>query len=341
MNAATIPQVRIHGVDDVRIDRIERPRAGPRDVVVEVAQCGICGSDLGYAAMGGLPGAPSPMPIGHEFSGVVVEAGRDVRHLAVGDRVVVNPEGNANGIGGVGGVGAFAPLVLVRGAADDPRAVLRLPEQLSFEQGALVEPLSVGLHAVRRGRIEPGHKVVVFGAGPIGLSVLLALRACGVENPVCVDLSDSRLRVAASLGATPLRGDAADLRAQLRGVHGKARVMGAPAPASDVYIEATGVGAVFEKLTRLPRVGGRIVVVGVHKAPVRLDLVNLLVREQEIVASLAYPDEFPEVVELLASGRIDPSPLVTHRFSLSQFHEALATARDATRAIKVLVDCQR
>ena len=140
---STIPQVRIHGPDDVRIDRVEPPTPGPRDVVVEVARCGICGSDLSYVAMGGLPGGASPMPIGHELSGVVVEAGALVSHVAVGDRVVVNPEGNQNGIGGVGSEGAFTPLLHVRGAADDPLAVLPLPESLSLEEGAMVEPLSV------------------------------------------------------------------------------------------------------------------------------------------------------------------------------------------------------
>lgn len=336
-----IPQVRIHAVGDVRIDSIESPRAGARDVVVEVAQCGICGSDLSYAAMGGLPGAPRPMPIGHEFAGTIAEVGSDVRGVAVGDRVVVNPEGNANGIGGVGGHGAFAPRVLVRGVADDPRTLLRLPDALSFEQGALVEPMSVGLHAVHQAKAKPGDKVVVFGAGTIGLAILLGLRAIGVDDVVTVDLASERLARAKALGATPVRGDAKDLGTALREAHGEARVMGMPAPASDIYIEATGVGAVFERILRLTRVGARVVVVGVHKHKVELDLVNLLIREQEIVASLAYPSEFPEVLELIASGRVDPLPLVTHRFGLSEFPEAFATAHDAARAIKVMVDCQR
>ncbi|MCA9509617.1 MAG: alcohol dehydrogenase catalytic domain-containing protein [Myxococcales bacterium] len=336
-----VPQVRVHGVDDVRVDRVDAPRPGPRDVVVEVAQCGICGTDLSYVAMGGLPGAPSPMPLGHEFAGVVAEVGGEVRHLAVGDRVVVNPEGNANGIGGVGGVGAFTPRVLVRGAADDADAVLRLPDHLSFEHGALVEPMSVGLHAVHQSKVRPGDAAVVFGAGTIGLAIVLGLRASGVERIASVDLAPERLALAERLGAVPVRGDAPDLAARLRELHGDASVMGAPAPATDVWFEATGAGPVFERMLRMTRVGARIVVVGVHKAPVRLDLVNMLIREQEIVASIAYPREFPEVLGLIASGALDPMPLVTHRFGLSQFDEAFATARDASRAVKVLVDCQR
>lgn len=337
---SAIQQVRIHGPNDVRVDLVERPSAGPRDVVVEVAQCGICGSDLSYVAMGGLPGGASPMRLGHEFSGVVVEAGAAVEHIGVGDRVVVNPEGAQNGIGGIGSEGAFTPLVLVRGVADDPLAVLRLPDSLSFEQGALVEPLSVGMHAVRRGRIQPGDKVVIFGAGTIGLAALLALRSIGVDNVVSVDLSKQRLAVAESLGAIPVHANGEDLAPALRRHHGESLVMGAPAPASDVYIEATGVGSVFEQLTQLPRVGGRIVVVGVHKAPVELNLIGMLIRELEIIASLAYPDEFPLVLDMLASGKVDPTPLVTHRFGLSQFPEAFATAQDASRAIKVIIDCQ-
>ena len=336
----TIPQVQIHGVGDVRIDAIDAPQPGPRDVVVEVRHCGICGSDLSYVAMGGLPGAPRPMPIGHELSGVVAHVGAEVEHVAVGDRVVVNPEGNANGIGGVGGEGAFSPLLHVRGAADDPGSVLRLPDNLSFEQGAMVEPLSVAMHAVHRGRIGKGDKVVVVGAGTIGLAALQVLNYYGVDDVVSVDLQPERLAIAERLGATPVSAAGGDLPAALREVHGEAKVIGMPAPASDVYIEATGVGAVFEQLAGMTRVGARIVVVGVHKAPVELNLINMLVREQEILASLAYPDEFPQVIEMLESGRVDPTALITHRFPLSAFGDALATAQDQARAIKVMIDCQ-
>ena len=114
MNA--IPQAQIHGVDDLRLDTISPPLCGPDDVVVQVRECGICGSDLGYLAMGGLTGPDTPMPLGHELWGVVSEIGRNVTHVVAGDRVVVQPMSNGNNIGNGGAEGGFSPYLLVRNA---------------------------------------------------------------------------------------------------------------------------------------------------------------------------------------------------------------------------------
>ncbi|MCB1678606.1 MAG: zinc-binding dehydrogenase [Halioglobus sp.] len=122
--------------------------------------------------------------------------------------------------------------------------------------------------------------------------------------------------------------------------HGAAQVTGRPVPASDLYFEATGVAAVFSRALDLAKTGARVVVVGVHRAPVELDLVNVLIRELSIIGSMAYPREFPQVITMLESGAVDATALVSHRFGLSQFAQGLAAARDAGRAIKVLVDCQ-
>lgn len=336
----TMHRVTIHGVNSVALDPIEKPAAGPDDVLVKVQQCGICGSDLGYIAMGGLLGPGNPMALGHELSGTVVEAGNRVQHVAVGDRVVVNPEGNENRIGNSGPEGGFAPYLLVRGAAMDQSAVVALPKSLSFEQGAMVEPLSVSMHGVHQGKVKASDRAVVFGAGPIGLGIVLVLRYYGVDNIVVIDRSAHRLGVAASLGAKTFNAEVGDPAAFLMEQHGESALMGMPVPASDVYFEATGVGAVFSQIVGLAQTGARVVVIGVHKAPVELDLVNLLIRELTITGSMAYPDEFPQVIDMLESGRVDPTPLISHRYALSEFPQALATAQDPERAIKVLIDCQ-
>src|SRR3972149_1466547 len=158
-------QVTIHGPNDVRLIDIPKPEPGPRDVVVKVAACGICGSDLSYVAMGGLPvGSGEPMPIGHELSGVVDAVGEAVTSVRVGQRVAVNPEAAGNRIGNGGGEGGFTPYLLVRNVTDDA-CVYPLPDSLTFHQGALVEPLAVGMHAVNKAEARANDKVVVFGAG--------------------------------------------------------------------------------------------------------------------------------------------------------------------------------
>jgi 2-desacetyl-2-hydroxyethyl bacteriochlorophyllide A dehydrogenase len=280
------------------------------------------------------------MSLGHELSATVVEAGSNVQHVKIGDRVVVNPEGNGNRIGNSGPEGGFAPYLLVRGAAVDEQSVITIPDSLSMEHGALVEPLSVAMHAVHQGHAKAGQRAVVFGAGPIGLGILLVLRHYGIDDVVVVDLSEHRLAVAEQLGAAAFKADSGDLSDFLLGRHGEAELMGMPVPSSDLYFEATGVAAVFERAVQLPKMGARLVVVGVHKEPAKLDLVNLLIRELTITASIAYPTEFPQVIAMLESGKVDVNPLITHRYPLSQFTDALASARDTSQAVKVLVDCQ-
>ena len=266
-----MPRLQIHGAGVVRLDRVPQPGVGEHDLLVEVRQCGLCGSDLGYIAMGGLlsPLAPGAvLPIGHELSGVIARAGAEVRHVAVGDRVVV------------------------------------------------------------------------FGAGPIGLGIVLVLRHYGIDCISVVDRSARRLEIARKIGAQTCPAGR-DLAKTLLAQQGAADFWGSPVPAADLYIEATGVGAVFGQAVQLAKAGARLVVVGVHKAPVELDLVTVLMKEISIVGSMAYPDEFPQVIRMLESGRVDAKALVSHRFALSDFANALATARDQEQAVKVLVDCQR
>ena len=334
-----IPQVRIHGVDDVRIDSIDMPEIGPRDVMVEVSLCGICGSDLGYIAMGGL-GLHHPMPLGHELVGRISEAGAEVSHVSAGDRVVINPMAAENSIGNGGPEGAFTPYLPVRNASLDTQSVLKIPERFTDQQAAMVEPLSVALHACHQGETKADDKAVIFGAGPIGLCTLLCLQYLGLQQIIVVDQSDYRLEVAQQAGAIPFKAGDGNLAEFLSAQHGEASLMGMPVPATDLYLEATGAKPVFEHIVNTAKTGARVVVLGLHKAPVTMDLANLLLRELRITGSMAYPDEFPQVLEMLASGRVDITPLVSHQLPLSRFDEALQQARDTERAIKVLVDCQ-
>jgi threonine dehydrogenase-like Zn-dependent dehydrogenase len=153
------------------------------------------------------------------------------------------------------------------------------------------------------------------------------------------DQSPHRLRIAAQLGATDVCNVAEEnLPDLLRQQHGAALHYGMPVAGTDVYIEATGVGAVLEQAIALAKPGASIVVVGVHKAPIQLNPLDLLIKELKLVGSLAYPDEFPAVIDMLAGGSVDVSPLISHHFPLQDFMQALAVARDPQRAAKVMID---
>jgi len=341
----TIPLAHIHGVDEVRLDQIAMPEASPQDIVVKVLQCGICGSDLSFIAMGGLFGPGNPMPIGHELVGVIHQVGSDVKNWQVGERVVINPEGGGNRIGCSGPEGAFSPFLLVRNVTSDDNIVFKVPDSLSDEQAALIEPLSVAMHAVHQvgignAREKAERKAVVMGAGPIGLGIVLVLQYYDIKDIVVVDLSESRLAMARQLGAEVFNPQGDDLSAGLQKLQGSSEFMGGPVPDSDIYFEATGVGPVFNQLVNTAKPGAKVAVVGVHKEEVQLNLVNLLLRELQIVGSMAYTTEFPQVIEMLQKADFDATQIITQRFALSDFQQAVETAKNTDTAIKVLVDCQ-
>lgn len=341
-NAITemIPLVTIHGVDDLRVDEVAAPQCGDDDVLVAVQECGICGSDLGYLAMGGLTGPDTPMPLGHELWGTVSEAGCNVSHVKVGDNVVVQPMSNGNNIGNGGAEGGFSPLLAVRNAARDTGSVVKLPAGVPVSYGALVEPLAVAQHGLNRVAVSSTDRVVIFGAGPIGLCMLLALRYRQVSDIVMVDLSSQRLALAESLGAIAMRADDETLPAALIEHHGRADFFGMPMPASSVFIEATGVRSVFERIIGLAGPGSRVCLTGLHKESANIDLVMLLAKEVSIIPAMGYEHEFEEVIAMLESGDVDPTPLISHRFALSEVAEAFSTARDPATAVKIIVDCQ-
>lgn len=340
-------QVVLYGPNDVRVVEAPEPEPGARDVLVRVAACGICGSDLHYIAMGGLPiPGGGPMSLGHEASGIVAAVGEAVTSVKVGERVAVRAPGGPQNMIGSGGPGALADYLLVRGVTEgaidlDGRAfetyLHPLPDSLTLQQGALVEPLGVGMHAANKSRARPGDKVVVFGAGPIGLATIVALRHRGVDDVVAVDLSVKRLALAERLGAAAVC-HAADRPWERIGEHqGREKVHGRPAVGVDVYIETTGAAAVVREILDNAKFGARVVVVAIYERDLSLPVVQVMAKELVLEGSMAVGHEFASVIEMLASGRVDVSPMITHELDFAHFTEALATARQADRAGKVIV----
>ena len=332
--------VNLYGPDDFRVDEVSRPAVGPQDVLLRVMVCGICGSDLGYVAAGGLLGpAEQVMPLGHELSGIVEEVGAEVRDITPGMRVVVNPMGADNAIGNGGPEGGFADLLLVRNAARGG-CLFPISDSISPHIGALVEPLAVSLHAVKQGQAQAGTRAAIFGAGPIGLGTIPALRARGAADIAAVDLSRARLDLARRLGAdAALHPEQDAVWKELGQRHGEADVFGARAVATDLFIDATGSGAVLREIVANAGPGACLVVVGLHRKPVDIDFAAVLMKELTIRGSIAYPDnEFAEVVEMLEAGDTDVSPLVSKCFSLADFPSAFAAASNPEHGAKVMIE---
>lgn len=332
--------VNLYGPDDFRLEEVAQPVAGADDMVVKVAACGICGSDVGYVAQGGLAGpTDSAMPLGHELAGTVHEFGTNVSGFDIGDRVVVNPMGANNQIGNGGSEGGFADYLLVKNASAG-ESVYKIPATLSFAQGALVEPLSVAMHAVNRARPVPGEKAVVFGVGAIGLGSIVCLRRMGITNIVAVDLSQQRLQRAQQLGATAtVSPEHGDLFGYIATQQGETDFLGfMPVWDTDIFIDAAGAAPVIKTVLDSCKTGARLVVAGLHKKPVEVDLMLLLSKELSLLGSMAYPDEFPEVIAMLEDSAIDVSPMISHRFPLAQFSNAFAIAQSPAAGAKVIIE---
>ncbi|MFK7733353.1 MAG: zinc-binding dehydrogenase [Pseudomonadales bacterium] len=334
--------VNLYAPDDFRIDQVPEPVASDNDVIVQVRYCGICGSDVGYVSLGGLAGpSESAMPLGHELSGTIQAVGRNVNQFEVGDKVCVNPMGAGNAIGNGGGEGGFADLLLVRNAnAGD--SVYKLPEHLDMRDGALVEPLAVGMHAVNQARPQAGEQAVIFGVGAIGLSCIAALRYKGITNILALDYSAERRERALRMGAIDARSpEDLDLMDYLGEHHGKHTLQGwMPAVGTDIFIDAAGANSIVKSVLDVCNQGARLIVAGLHRTPVDIDLMMVLMKELSITGSMAYPTEFPEVLDMLQNSDLDLSAMVSHHFPLDEFDKAFAVARSPEAGAKIIIDIQ-
>lgn len=314
------------------------PEVGPRDVLVKIRACGICGSDALYIALGGLPPHQGRMPLGHEPAGEIVAAGDQVVGLRVGDHVVVNPMARADDIIGNGGSrGALADYLLIPAAVRGVDVEV-IPDHIPFEVAALNEPMAVARRAVIRCRPKPSDKVLIFGAGPIGLGALLAFKSLGVRHVAVADVLAARLDTAREIGADALINSAEqDLTQRLIDVHGAGKAMFPGRADTDIYLDAAGVPAVVQSSVALAKKGATVGVVAVHKEAVPVDFLSLMSNEITVVGSMGYPDEIFQVTKDLVDQWEKYARIVSHTIPFDRIDEALATASTPGAADKIVV----
>lgn len=327
-------QIRVHGPNDVRLDDIDDPNPGPRDAVVRMAACGICGTDVSFVHMGGITG--SPMALGHEMAGTVEWVGTEVTDAAVGDRVVVFPaDGDEPRVGSGADEGGLTPMLLVREAAKG-RRLFPVPDGMPLRVAAMAEPLAVGMQAVNQADVEPGDKVAVFGCGPVGLMAIATLVDRGIDDIVAVDLSATRREFALGFGAAhAFDPTEVNVWKELKRVHGTVPFMYGPTPATDAFIEASGSDRVIQDILRFGRNGGRLSVVALHYTPVATDYTMVLMKQFTIKGSFEYPPRFEDAIELLA--RTDLSHLITHTVTLDEYQVGLDLLEGSKDCGKVMV----
>ncbi|TFH87809.1 zinc-binding alcohol dehydrogenase family protein [Billgrantia azerbaijanica] len=325
-----------------RITEIDLPEAAPGEVLVRVAFAGICGSDM-HIIHGDNAFVRFPRITGHEFAGITEAVGEGVEGLAIGDKVCIDPViscgdcypcriGRPNvcsalEVIGVHRNGGFEERVAVPAAN-----VHRLPEGLGLDAAALVEPYSIAANVLDRMQPLPGDRLLILGAGVIGLTILQMARALGLEEIIVSDVLDTRLATARELGAThTVNGRHEDLEARVSELTGGEGV--------PLIADAACVPALLPAMLRLASPAGRIGLLGFNPTPSDLVQLEVIKKELTLVGSRLNNRKFPEVLERMASGRLDPLALVSHRLPFDAMPDAIDMLdHHPERARKVLIE---
>ena len=325
------------GLEKIVIEERPEPSPGPQDAVVRIEAVGVCGSDTAYYKVGRIGDyvVHGPIILGHEVSGQVIAVGSQVTNVNVGDRVAIEPGTPCRNCREcMAGRYHLCPNLiflatppydgaLIEKLTIDARNLYSIPDDMTYEEGALLEPLSVGIWGCKRAGLEPGDSVLVTGAGPVGLLAAATARAFGAGTVTVTDLSDFRLGLAATMGFTTERGDA---------------------PTNerfDVLLECSGAPGVLAGGMRRLLPGGRAAMIGMSKEEaIGLPLSQLNVNELTLALVNRYNHTWPLAIQLVSSGRVDVKPLITHHFPLEEAADALTLSSRVGDSVKAVIHPQ-
>jgi (R,R)-butanediol dehydrogenase / meso-butanediol dehydrogenase / diacetyl reductase len=321
-----------YGKKDIRIEDREVAYLGENDVKINVAWAGICGSDLHEYAHGPiqipvdnkdpLTGNQAPLTMGHEFAGIIEEIGESVTKFKIGDRVTVNP-GVTYGVRddsvdiydgyaaiGLHTDGGFAETVVV-----NQKHVYILPNSLTLEDGALVEPMAVGVQAIKEANFRMGQTAAIVGAGPIGLLTIVAAKAAGASKIIVMDLSEARLEKAKEVGATHIiNSGKVDPVEEVKKIEPNG---------VDATFEVAGIEPTFKQAVRMTKARGIVTVISIFAKPISFNPMSLTTSGVKITSTFAYePITFQQTIDMMANGQLKPQGIVTDRIELQDIVEA-------------------
>jgi D-xylulose reductase len=321
----------------LKLRDIDLPQTvGPGEVRIKIHTVGVCGSDVHYYTHGRIGPfvVEAPMVLGHEAAGIVTEIGEGVEHLKIGDRVCMEP-GIPDPNSRASRLGLYNIDPAVRFWATPPihgvmtpyvvhpaNYTFKLPDNVSFAEGAMVEPFAVGMHAATKAKITPGDTAVVLGAGPIGTMVAIAALAGGCARAIVADLAQPKLDIAASFqGVIPVNIRDRNLAAEVKRL--------TDGWGADVVFECSGSPKAWETIMALPRPGGVIVVVGLPVNPIGFDVSTASTKEIRIETVFRYAHQYERSIALLGSGRVDLKPLISETFKFEDSIKAFDRAVEA------------
>lgn len=332
-------------LNKLELREIPMPKVGPDDVLVRMGAIGVCGSDIHYYSHGRIGDfvVEFPFILGHECAGVVIEVGKNVKHLKVNDRVALEPgvpcgkcqmcrTGHYNLCPDVKFL-ATPPYdgCLMEYIAHPAKYTYKLPDNMSLEQGALVEPMAIGMNAALTGHIKVGDKVVILGAGCIGLVTMLAAKASGAASVIVSDTIPLRRETAVKLGATAALDATGDVKQEVL------KLTDGTGP--DVVIDCAGFSATVKTALDLVRPAGRVVIVGMGSEYLNeIPSAPIFSKEIEIGSIFRYKNLYPATIGAIASGKIDINGIVTKRFTFEKTPEAYVSAcENPTETVKNVI----
>nr|QBH74064.1 alcohol dehydrogenase [Daktulosphaira vitifoliae] len=342
----------LYGIRDLRLEQRPIPQPGENEVLLKIQCVGICGSDVHYLVHGNIGNfiVKEPMVIGHEASGIVIKTGKGVTNLKVGDRVAIEPGVSCRKCSFCK-TGKYNLCPDMQFCATPPfdgnltryyvhaaDFCYKLPDCMTLEEGALLEPLSVGVHACKKANITVGSTILILGAGPIGLATLATAKAMGASHIYITDLTEYRLNLAREMGASKtilIKRSFSDEEAISHVKNGMDHKL------PDVTLDCSGFQQTMKMGIEITKSGGILVIVGMGASGnVQLPLFNALSREVDIKGVFRYANDYPNALEMVASKSVNLKPLITHHFKLENSLEAFKTAETGEGgAIKVMIHC--
>lgn len=334
------------GIKKVTMKDIEKPTISSQDVLIKVQKAGICGTDVGAFLNGGdAVGIYPGHEFGHEFVGIVCEVGEDVKDIKVDDRVTINPTSrrplscgmNSTEIADMSG--AFSEYVYVQEAKLNEN-IFKLPDTLSFDDAVLTEPLSVSTHGVSLANVKSTDKALIYGAGTIGLAAIAALQKQGVKDIIISDINDFKLAHAQKMNVITFNPNNGSLVEFVKKTWGT--LIGNVSEETwnvDVVLDCAGAPFITKEFMDNAKISSQLIIVAINMQSTELSPFYLLAKEVQIKGSRGYtPEDIMLSIDTLNDKDCKLNTIITHQYDHKDFPNAIDTASDASKAIKVVIN---
>lgn len=327
------------GQKNILLGQLDTPKAGDNDIVIKNLYASICGTDVAVYFNGPHTGHKITVgeEFGHEMVSEVVEVGKNVSDIKVGDIVYPYPllaKGDPKRAGTIGG---FSEYILIPNAKLNNQ-VYKVSDKISIKEASLMEPFTVGWRAARRGLPKEGDKAIVFGAGTIGIAAAISLKYFGCSKVMICDISDFRLEKAKELGFEVCNNSKEDIKEKAIKVFGEARSLKGVTADVDIYIDAAGAEPILEIFQNMGKIEAKMVVVAVLAGMRPVNILDMTFSQHSLIGSGGYQvEDVRDIMSIMESGRWDIESIITHEFSWEELPKAIETAGNANNALNVVI----